>query len=51
MVLLADFLAAMAVITFGLLYARVDPIYLVVLSAITFALFFIVSFLMRQSST
>lgn len=41
-VLLVDFLAAMAVITGGLLYARVDPAYLLVLGAITFALFFLV---------
>jgi len=49
-VLLADFLAAMGVITFGLIYARVDPVYLVLLSAITFGLFFIVLVLLAKSA-
>jgi hypothetical protein len=48
-VLLVDFLAAMAVITFGLLYAKVDPVYLALLSAITFILFFVVSILLTRS--
>jgi len=48
-VLLVDFLAAMGVITFGLLYAKVDPVYLVLLSAITFGLFFIVWALLAKS--
>jgi len=41
-VLLADFLAAMGVITFGLFYAKISPVYLLLLSAITFSLFFLV---------
>jgi membrane-bound metal-dependent hydrolase YbcI (DUF457 family) len=49
-VLLVDFLATMGVITFGLLYARVDPVYLALLAGITFALFFVISFLLRRSS-
>ncbi len=49
-VLLVDFLAAMAVITGGLLYARVDPVYLVLLGAITFALFFLVWALLAKSA-
>ena len=49
-VLLVDFLATMGVITFGLLYAKVEPVYLALLAGITFALFFIVSFLVRSSS-
>ena len=49
-VLLADFLAAMGVITFGLIYAKVDPVYLVLLSAITFGLFFIVWALLAKSA-
>jgi len=48
-VLLVDFLAAMGVITFGLLYAKVDPVYLVLLSAMTFVLFFIVWALLAKS--
>jgi hypothetical protein len=44
-----DFLAAMGVMTAGLLYAKVNPIYLVLLSAITFALFFVVGALLRKS--
>ena len=48
-VLLVDFLAAMGVMTFGLIYARVDPAYLVLLSAITFGLFFIVWALLARS--
>ena len=44
--LLADFLAAVAAITFGLLYAKVDPVYLILLLGITFALFFIVWWLL-----
>jgi hypothetical protein len=48
-VLLVDFLAAMAVIAFGVIYAKVDPVYLVLLSAITFALFFIVWALLARS--
>jgi hypothetical protein len=49
-VLLVDFLAAMGVMTFGLLYAKVDPVYLVLLAAITFALFFMVWALLAKSS-
>lgn len=49
-VLLADFLAAMGVIAFGVIYAKVDPVYLVLLSAITFALFFVVWALLAKSS-
>ena len=41
-VLLIDFLAAMGVITFGLLYAKVNPVYLALVAAITFVLFYIV---------
>ena len=48
-VLLIDFLAAMGVITFGLLYAKVNPVYLVLLSAITFGLFFVVWVLLAKS--
>ena len=48
-VLLIDFLAAMAVITGGLLYAKVAPVYLVILAGITFALFFIVWALLSKS--
>jgi len=48
-VLLADFLAAMGVITFGLIYAKVDPVYLALLSAITFGLFLIVWALLARS--
>jgi len=49
-VLLVDFLAAVGVMTFGLLYARVDPVYLVLLSAVTFALFLLVWVMLRRSS-
>jgi hypothetical protein len=49
-VLLVDFLAAMGVMTFGLIYAKVDPIYLVLLSAITFGLFFVVWALLVKSA-
>lgn len=48
-VLLVDFLAAMAVITFGILYARASPIDLVILGGLTFALFFLVSALLSKS--
>jgi len=48
-VLLVDFLAAMGVITFGLIYAKADPVYLVLLSAITFGLFFVVWALLARS--
>ena len=48
-VLLVDFLAAMGVITAGLLYARISPVYLVCLGVITFALFFIVWVLLSRS--
>ena len=48
-VLLVDFLAAMAVITFGLLYAKTNPIDLVILAGLTFALFFVVSALLHRS--
>jgi hypothetical protein len=47
-VLLIDLLAAMGVMTFGLLYARVDPAYLALLSAITFALFLLVWVMLRR---
>ena len=47
--LLVDFLAAMAVITFGLLYAKESPIDLVILGGLTFALFFVVSALLSKS--
>lgn len=49
-ILLVDFLAAMGVMTFGLLYANVDPVYLAVLSAVTFALFLLVWVMLRRSS-
>jgi hypothetical protein len=48
-VLLADFLVTMVVITFGLLYAKVNPVYLAILAGITFALFFVVSTLLTRS--
>jgi len=48
-VLLVDFLAAMAVITFGLLYAKASPLDLVILAGLTFALFFVVSALLSKS--
>jgi len=48
-ILLVDFLVAMGVMTFGLLYAKISPIYLVLLSSITFVLFFIVSILLVDS--
>lgn len=42
-------MAAMGVITFGLLYAKISPIYLVLLAGITFVLFFVVSILLVGS--
>jgi len=48
-VLLVDFLAAMGVITFGLLYARVNPVYLFLLASITFGLFFLVWALLSRA--
>ncbi len=36
--------------TAGLIYARVNPVYLVLLSAITFALFFLVWALLVKSA-
>jgi hypothetical protein len=35
--------------TFGLLYAKISPVYLVLLSSITFVLFFILSVLLTDS--
>jgi hypothetical protein len=49
-VLLIDFLATMGVITAGLLYAKVDPAYLVLLSAITFRLFLVVWVLLKSKA-
>jgi hypothetical protein len=48
-VLLADFLAAVGAITFGLLYAKVDLGYLLLLLGITFGLFFVVWGLLAQA--
>jgi hypothetical protein len=48
-VLLVDFLAAMGAITFGLVYAKVELVYIVLLSAITFGLLFIVWALLAKS--
>lgn len=48
-VLLVDFLAAMRVMTAGLIYTKVDPVYLVILSGITFGLFFLVWALLVRS--
>ena len=50
-ILLADFLAAMGSITFGLLYAKVNPVYLVLLCAITFGLFLTVWALLAKSDS
>jgi hypothetical protein len=49
-VLLIDFLAAMGVMTGGLLYAHIQPIYLAVLSGITFVLFLFVWILMTRTT-
>jgi hypothetical protein len=49
-ILVVDFLATMGAITFGLIYAKMDPVYLVLLSAITFGLFFVVWALLARSS-
>jgi len=48
-VLLVDFLAAMAVITFGLLYAKESPVDLLILAGLTFGLFFVISILLSRS--
>ena len=48
-VLLADFLAAVGAITFGLLYAKVNLGYLLLLLGITFGLFFVVWGLLAQA--
>ncbi len=50
-VLLADFLAAMAVITFGLLYARTSPFDLLILTSITIGFFLVVLVLLSKSET
>jgi hypothetical protein len=50
-VLLVDFLAVMGVMTGGLLYAHIQPIFLALLSAVTFALFLFVWILMTRSTS
>ena len=49
-VLLADFLAAMAVMTGGLLYTKIAPAYLLLLVGLTFGLFFVVWLLLALSN-
>lgn len=41
-VLLVDFLVTMSVVTGGLLYAKINPVYLLMISVVTFVLFFVI---------